>query len=500
MSARDKPSPTLWWSAVVAAAVLGLALRIAAAQGGFWTDEAWSMIYAHDARNAAGVFLRINHDNNHHLYSLWLQAIGLDAPAWLARLPAILAGTAAIVVAALLAARSSAWAGVIAAMLFALSPSMVTFGSEARGYALMLLAALVMLLVVTRAIDRGSGQGTPWWLALVAALGMLSHMTMAVPVGLITLWVYVDRRAAVGPAKALPATAVLMGPALGATAAVVAFVFAAAALSPTGMRVGGYLPFQWSDYGLALDDLSGWTLGASALAPWIGPLVVGGLAAWIAWRPPAWLGSQGRLYAILVLGLPLAVALFHPGNSGFARYYLCSALGLLLLASLWIGHGLARPGIARAVACSAVAAISLISLWHDSQLLRAERGHPDGAVEVIAEASPAGARVALDPLRLEAITTVAAFRDHYPLTIVGGCAPADYVVSAQARFAAPKRSIVRCGVRMRALGSDDGTALTGDRWTVYGRQSLQTTGAPDSGPPPGGAKRRLFSRAGVAQG
>ena len=42
---------------------------------------------------------------------------------------------------------------------------------------------------------------TPWWLALVAVLGMLSHMTMAAPVGLIALWVYLERRAALGPAR-----------------------------------------------------------------------------------------------------------------------------------------------------------------------------------------------------------------------------------------------------------------------------------------------------------
>ena len=69
-----------WWAAVGAIALAGLALRIAAARGGLWTDEAWSVVYAAQARDAAGVFLRINHDNNHHLYSLWLQAVGPAAP------------------------------------------------------------------------------------------------------------------------------------------------------------------------------------------------------------------------------------------------------------------------------------------------------------------------------------------------------------------------------------------------------------------------------------
>src|SRR5437868_14033705 len=98
------------------------------------------MIYASQARDAAGVFLRINHDNNHHLNSLWLQAIGMQAPPWLARLPAIVCGTISIAVAALFMRRWSAAAGVVAALLFALSPAMITFGAEARGYSPMLLA------------------------------------------------------------------------------------------------------------------------------------------------------------------------------------------------------------------------------------------------------------------------------------------------------------------------------------------------------------------------
>jgi hypothetical protein len=133
------------------AALAGLLLRVAAAHGGLWTDEAWSVIYARQAGDAAGVFLRINLDNNHHLYSLWLLAVGMDAPVWLMRLPAILTGTAAIFVAALVADRrkSVAITG-STAIVFAVAPIFVTFGSAARGYAPMSLAALGILLFVTR--------------------------------------------------------------------------------------------------------------------------------------------------------------------------------------------------------------------------------------------------------------------------------------------------------------------------------------------------------------
>src|SRR5437762_200609 len=84
-------------------------------------------------------------------------------------------------VAAVLVGDKSRAAGLVAALFFAICPALVTLGSEARGYALMLLAVLTMLLMVTRALERQWSTTTPWWLAFVAALGMLSHLTMAAP-------------------------------------------------------------------------------------------------------------------------------------------------------------------------------------------------------------------------------------------------------------------------------------------------------------------------------
>ena len=490
----------LWWTAVAAAALAGLALRVVAAQGGLWTDEAWSMIYAREARDPLGVFLRINHDNNHHLYSLWLQAVGMGAPPWLARLPAIVAGTILIPLAALYAGRKSAAAGLVAALLFAVSPVFVTFGSEARGYSLMLVAALVMLLLATSSPARLANASTPWWLALCAALGMLSHLTMAAPVALIALWFYLDRREALGPRDALRTAMRVTGPAVVATAAVALLVLGAAAASPTGMRMGGYLPFRWSDYGVALDDLSAWTLGVSAFVPWLGPVLLAAVAALVALRPPAWLGARGRLYAILILGVPLAIGLVHPGNAGFPRYYLCSVLGLLLLASEWIGRGLVARGSLRALSAAALVTVLLVSLWHDSDLLEARRGRPDEAVALMALRSPLGARVSLDTPRFEAMLTVAAARAGYSLAIVNGCAPAEFAVAYRDRFAPAPTALVHCGIRMRALGSEVGTPLTGDRWILFGVQGLQTAGPPVSGPAPGALKSRQTGRAGVAQG
>jgi hypothetical protein len=499
MDAGERHS-RFWWAAVGAATLAALGLRIAAARGGLWTDEAWSVIYAARAGDAAGVFLRINHDNNHHLYSLWLQAIGTHASPMLARLPSIVAGTLCVPLASLTVGRRSAWAGIIAALLFAVSPTMVNFGSEARGYSLMLFAALGFLWFAAEAVENREKPGTAWWLAVIALLGMLSHMTMAAPVALIALWTYLERRRADGPGTALRETAHLMGPAFAATAGVVLFVFAAAAASPTGMQLGGYVPFDWRNFWIALNAMTGWTAGLTFIRDWVAPLFLGGAALWVGLRPPRWLGSRARLYAILILGVPLGAALVQSGNSGFARYYLTSAVGLLLLGAEWIGRGLGRKGAVRAAAAALLAVLTFSSLWRDWQLVELQRGRSDGIVAAMAQRSPNGARVALEPKRLEGALTVASIEAGYPARIAKGCAPADYVLAAQRRWERTPATIKHCGISMRAVGSSVTSTLTGEAWVLYGAENLQTAGPPVSGRPPAASDRRISGRAGVAQG
>jgi hypothetical protein len=489
-----------WWLAVGGLALAGLALRVTAARGGLWTDEAWSVIYAMQAGDPLGVFLRINHDNNHHLYSLWLQAIGPAASPLLARAPAIVAGSLCVIAAAALIGRRSPVAGLVAGLLFALSPMLVAVGSEARGYSMMLLAALLMLLVVGDAIDGRPGRGARWWLVLLALAGMFSHMTMAAPVALAALWFYLERRVAVGPRTALSETLRLMGPALAATAGVFAFVFTAALLSPTGMRLGGYLPFAAPHYAAALDDLALWSAGLAASSPWLVPLLLGGVALFVAVRRPDWLGSRARLYGLLILAVPLAAAILRPGNSEFARYYLASAVGLLLLLADWIGRGLAaRPGI-RGAAAALLATLVGVSIYGDSLLVAAARGRPAAMVDDMAALSPSGARVAFAEARLKAVVALAAERRGYDARFAGGCAPADFLVVAQSRWKSSAPSVNRCGTQMQAIDSSAIVPITGDSWVLYRAKPLQSFRAADSGRAPAAGKRRISGRAGVAQG
>lgn len=495
-----KRQEQFWWAIVGAIAVAGLLLRIAAARGGLWTDEAWSMIYAQKAGDPIGVFLRINHDNNHHLNSLWLQAIGPAASPFLARIPAIAAGTLSIIVAAALARRCSRTAGIVAALLFAVGPMFVALGSEARGYAMMLLAALAMFALVADALAGRPHRGAPALIAALAFFGMLSHLTMTASVVIAAAWLYLERRAEMGPRKAFAGTVRLMGPALLVTLGIILFVFAAAAMSPTGMRLGGNEPFSARVYADGLDDLALWSAGFGFPWPWLAPLALGGAALLVAIRPPDWAGPRARLYALLILTVPLGLAMLQASNSGYARYYSMSAVGLLLLLAEWIAHGLDGRPAARVAA--GVLTVTLIgtSLYRDMLIIDADRGRPEVPVNDMAALSPSGASIAFAEPRLKAVVAVAAERTGYRARFAGGCAPADFLLAAQPRRLRLKARVKRCGVEMDAIDSAASTPLTGDSWVLYRAKTLQSFGSADSGRAPAAKDRRFSGRAGVAQG
>jgi hypothetical protein len=105
--------------------------------------------------------MRINHDNNHHLNSVWLQLIGPEAPPLALRGLSILTSSATIGVAALIGFRRNRAAGIITATLFAISPIMLIYGSEARGYAPMLLALMIMIWRIDIWLEDKSGSMRP---------------------------------------------------------------------------------------------------------------------------------------------------------------------------------------------------------------------------------------------------------------------------------------------------------------------------------------------------
>ncbi|MEI9850065.1 MAG: hypothetical protein WDN24_03375 [Sphingomonas sp.] len=453
------------WIAVTLCAALGLALRLLAAQGALWLDEAWSAEMAHDAGTPLAVFLGINHDNNHHLNTLWLQLVGFGAPPMLQRALSIACGTLTVFVAAAIGLRQSALAAAVAALLFAVSPLLVTYGAEARGYAPMVLALLGAVLIVARWLDDTGRRVPAIPLAITVTLGMFAQLSMAFGLAAMALWIgwalLGERVTRAGLRDVARVLAPLLLPAL----AVVGFVFGAAQAAGTGLQIGNYEPFAL------------WTLidgvGAMLLAALGGPvaLVAGALLLAPADSPETRPGpKRDQRFFAFALAIPLGVALLQIANSGAPRYHLIAGVAALMLIAIRTGpriasaHPLRWP--VRGLLAIVVAA-SLITDWRIAANLRAD---PGKALDAIAAAAPAGEQVAVGHPRSAPVLRAAAASRRYPLEVVEAPCPATrfLFLDRDGTMPFPDRP-VRCRAAYRVIAEAHPTGLSGTHWKLYER-------------------------------
>lgn len=431
---------------------LGLALRILAARGGLWLDEAWSVVMARQAAPVIGVFASINHDNNHHLNSLWLQLWAPTAPSVALRALSIAASTATIGVVGLLGARRSPATGIALAALFATSPVMLVYGSEARGYAPMLLALALAIAIADRA-ERMFGRA-PRYLAMVAGAGTLAHLMFA-PALLVTAGWAMARQRGGNLMERWRATVALWLPALLTSAVIIAIVLGVAWRVAGGLAVGNYAGFDLRSAWIAFSELVAVTTGAG----WLGLAVILALAVVAAGPRTALAGL-----AILQVGaFPLAVLLLHPGNSGYPRYYLLTAFGLLMLAGSAGGALLTQKGPRRWIGEGLIAILLCASLAEDARQIAYRRGAPERAIAAMAALSPHRAEIALDFEQGRAVIRVAADQAHYRVDFVG-CQRAQFRYAE--RFAGPPIER-RCGRIWRQIAEGGYRAPSGEAWRLY---------------------------------
>ena len=467
--------------------LIGFVVRCFAAQGGLWTDEAWSLIYAQQTGDALGILTRINHDNNHHLNSWWLQLVGPEAPPMLMRGLSIITSSITIWIAALIGLRRNRMTGVIAAALFALSPIMVVYGSEARGYAPMMLALMIMIWRIDIWLKDRSAPKPSLILALCALLGCFAHLTMLPAVVMLGLWVFLARVQRNGIIQSVKAMADVLGPALAIAVLSVTTVIIIAARSETGLQVGGYISFEWSLFGGALAQLLTLTtgIGYAAQAPIYALLAIVpiGLAMLItAWEMPI---ERKWFYTVLILTMPVAVAVFNPGNSQYARYYLPSAIAILLIIAEWIGHVDIGQTRARICMMALLASMLGLALVQNYQLITSQRGHPERALMAIMRAAPKGAGITISLERAHAMLKVAALSRHYPLRISQAkCNMASFHFAPRSAIEAPLPMLQSCGPSMRLIAFGNAIGPSGESWSLYQRQALPRPIAAVSSPLP----------------
>ena len=132
---------------------------------------------------------------NNHLFHTLLAKISVTAlgnSPWALRIPAFLAGIV-IVPASYVTVRAlyGARAAIIAAGLVASSGVLILYSTNARGYSLVVLAFLLLVLL---AIRRRRANGKADWLvfAVVAALGLWTVPVMLYPLGCVAGWYALD--------------------------------------------------------------------------------------------------------------------------------------------------------------------------------------------------------------------------------------------------------------------------------------------------------------------
>lgn len=447
-------------------ALVGAILRLLAAQGGLWLDEAWSAKMADEVGTPLGIFLSINHDNNHHLNTLWLQSIGLGAPSWLARLPAVATGSIAVWVAAAIAAPRGRAAMLGSAALFAVSPILVTMGSEARGYAPMTLAFLVSILLVDRWLARGPDYRPQTGLALCFFIGVLSHLTMLFGIVALGSWVFLTLLRREGFLPALTASSRLFLPAIIATALALGIIGGAAAASSKGFQFGSYEPFTLNMYLHGVIEMIGYTFGWPAKTllwlPFAATLVILARSAGVARFP---------FYGLVIIAFPVTLAVLQSGNVGHPRYYVVAGIGLLLLFGEIIAAGIQTGGWRRAVAGIGGMAVLAGCMVQDFDLIRNQRGDPASAVARIRALSPGGATLLLDRDSATAMMEVAAAQRDYPLrTQLAPCPPTRFALSDRFKGESLPAVLLKCGVTYLPIHRHEAHGLSGTAWQLYERQ------------------------------
>lgn len=451
--------------ALAAIVVLAFLLRIAGAQGSLWLDEAWSATLAHDVGTPGGVLFGINHDNNHHLNSLWLQMVGLTAPTWLMRLFSVVVGTLAVPVAAAIARPRGTPYMLVTALLFAVSPIMVTMGSEARGYAPMALALLGAILFVDRTLAGDVRYHRPPTLALCFAIGALAQLTMVFGVIALVGWAFFTWWQREGFAEAMRRTSGLFAVPLLALIAVLGLIAGAAWMSPTGFQFGYYEVFEPVLFLRAVVEMVGFTVGfpfVTVLVP-IAALTLLVLA-------PGLGASRLAFYRLAIFAFPAMLAILQSGNPGHPRYYLLAGVALLLLLGEVLATGLTKSGRARAIAAAALVAVTGGSLVQDIDLAINRRGDPAAAIRMLQRLSPAGAIVVLDRPTGRAMLAVAATQAGYDLRLVSApCPPQDYVFVDRYKGEVPPATFTRCGLLYRPVVEAKAHGMSGTHWTLYRR-------------------------------
>lgn len=455
-----------------ALALIGLGLRIAGAQGGLWLDEAWSADFARKAKSPIDIFFVIHHDNNHYLNTLWMYLAGWGAPPMVSRLLSIVTGTVTILIGGLIGLRRGAIQGILLALFFAISPMLVAYGAEARGYAPMFLALTSMIWVVARWLDHQQAPVPSMPLALITAFGMLSHLTMLFALIGIGLWSTAVLAKGRSLRELIAVTVDLFGLSAIVAAGILVMAIAVPLLGPTGFQFGGYDPFSMRTLGIGLSVLFEYVLGLR------GPIAYVMLPSLLLLLPLFFASrTADRSFILLciaaLLTVPVLFVVARIANAAFARYQLLTCFGLLLVASEVIASGWMRGSWRKPLALVALGTLVIGQFCITLSIITNKRADPSAAITAMASRAPGGASISVGHMRDVPVIEAAAATARYPLKIKETCPGAHFAFLAAPDFPDLPPSTTVCDMHYTGIAGAARTELSGMSWRLYARDDVQ---------------------------
>jgi hypothetical protein len=369
--------------AVVSATILigAAVVRALASAGDLWLDEIWSLTLASKVTSPLDVLTRVHHDNNHPLNTLCLYLLG-ERDTWMVyRIPALVAGSAAVAVAGLIGKRRSAADALTAMLLTGSSYLLIHYSSEARGYGAVVFFALLALYLMEHYLD--GRRWVAWLFGPVAILGFLSHLTFIHAYAGVGAWSLVrfvrGRRSWVG--VLLDVVRCHLVP--------IAFLILFYFLQIRRLAIGGGPERELFDTILRAAAL---TLGAPdtgmfAVAAGVVAALLVGLGSVASWRDRSglWL-----CYVIAIVLSPAVLIVVRPPEFIAIRYFLVSAAVFVLLLSRLLA-GLCRRGRGGQIAYLVLIALFVFGNGvYTTDLIRLGRGDYSAAIRYMIGQTPGG--------------------------------------------------------------------------------------------------------------
>ncbi|HEY4284964.1 MAG TPA: glycosyltransferase family 39 protein [Chthoniobacterales bacterium] len=360
--------------------VVAVALRVRGALNDLWLDEIWSLGIASTLQSPVEIFTKVHRANNHYLNTLILYFLGQHGnwPGY--RIPAVVAGSVAVILAGLIGYRRDKTNALIAMLVTASSYVLVLYSSEARGYAFVICFSFLSYYLLDLYLDNPR-YSVGLLFSLSAILGFISHLVFIhffVAAFLWTSWRILQSPRPVVKCMITTIFSCYIVPA--------AFLAGLYFIDIRRLEIGGGPHVGLLD---GYTESLAWSVGAPAtdLTQKIGIVIAAaGLIAglWILWREKS---SSFVFFLSVIVLAPLGLALFGHTEMFYARFFIIGTAFLSILLSFVLARIYERGSAGRVICSVLLAAYVAANGCHIAILFKYGRGQITEAIRFMAQHS-----------------------------------------------------------------------------------------------------------------